>query len=285
MRTIAVLVAVLAAAAVTLRASSHARAAAGVPRLGDEEAAACVNELEVVLRRVALFEKEGLSDGEIARRNEPQLDALDGCRERFAAQRRRALDQERDLAEARRRAGPGATQQERDAALREVRLERLASRPASQLTPEERAELAAGMKGEQRARHVALDRAHARDPAFVRIVHSALTCFHGDRKVQLEEQIASEEALVKLGTGDRNHLYLLRSELRQSEDVLARTREASAGRWLEPCSSQTVALVAHCMGVQIQRKVVRGEADLERAVAAMAMCDSEEIQQYVRFVQ
>ena len=285
MGRVAILVAVLAAAAVTLRASPAAGAAAGVPRLGDEEAAFCAEELEVVLRRAALFEKEGLSDAEIARRNETHLEALDACRERFAAQRRRTFEHERDLEEVRRRVGPGATQQEREAAFREIRLERLSRKPSSQLTPEEKAELAAGAKDELRATHVALDRAHARDPAFLRIVHSALTCYHGDRKAQLQEQIASEEALLKLGTGDRTHLYALRSDLTRSEEVLARAREATGGGWLEPCSTRTVALVAHCMGVQIQRKVVRNEADLERVVAAMAMCDSEEIQQYVRFVQ
>ncbi len=79
--------------------------------------------------------------------------------------------------------------------------------------------------------------------------------------------------MLKLGTGDRQQLYALRSDLRRSEEVLARTREASAGRLLERCATPTVALVAHCVGVRLQGK------------PAEAMCESEEVQQYVRFAR
>ena len=134
-------------------------------------------------------------------------------------------------------------------------------------------EIAAGESEEMKATHKAMYVAHANEPSFMRVSHSALACYHGDRKAELQEQIGSEEALMKLGTGDRRRFYALRSELRQSEEVLARTREAAAGRPLERCSSPTVALVAHCMGVRFQGK------------PAEAMCESEEIQQYVRFVK
>lgn len=272
MRWIAVLAAPLAAAAVTLGAAP-ARAAPGVPSLTDEEASFCAEELDLVERRQELFQGQGLAAAEIARRNEPQLRALGECRDRYRGQQRAALEQKQDLEELRRRAGPDATEKEREQAWREIRRERLASKPPSQLTPEEKAELASGMQEELDTTHAALDQAHAADPAFMRMVHSGLACYHGDRKAELQEQLASEEAHMKLGTGDRRRFYALRSELRQTEDVLARTREASAGRPLERCASPTVALLAHCMGVRFQGK------------PAEAMCESEEIQQYVRFVK
>lgn len=262
----------LAIALVTLGAP-RAAGAAGVPALSDEEAAFCASELEVVERRQALFEGQGLPASEILRRNTSHLRALEGCRERYRAEQRRAVEQKQDLEELKRRVGPDATEKEREQAWREIRRERLSSKPRSQLTPEERDELAAGTQDELAATHAALDEAHARDPAFMRTVHSALSCYHSDRKAELEQQIASEQALVKLGTGDKQRLYALRSELRQSEDVLERTREASAGRTLERCTSPSIAVIAHCMGIRFERR--RPEA----------MCDSEEIQQYVRFVK
>ncbi len=273
MRSVAVLVPVLAATAVTVGVCPPARAATGVPRLSDEEAAFCAEELELVERRAAIFEGQGLSASESAQRNEAPLRSLAECRDRFRARQRSAREQQEDVEEVKRRVGPDATEKEREQAFREIRRERLASKPSSQLTPAERAELAAGMQDEMKATHAALDGAHARDPAFMRVVHSALSCYHGDRKAELETQIASEEALLKLGTGDRQQLYALRSDLRQSEEVLARTREVTAGRPLERCSTPSIALITHCMGVRFQGKPPE------------AMCESEEIQQYVRFVK
>jgi hypothetical protein len=238
-----------------------------------EEEAFCAEELEMVERREDLFQKQGLPPSEIARRNDMQLKTLAECRERYRAQQRRAREQKEDVAEVERRAGPNATEKERDRVFKEIRRERLASRPTSQLTAEERAELAAGMQDELATTHAALDTAHSRDPAFMRIVHSAVSCYHGDRKEELEDQISSEQALLKLGNGDKNRLYALRSELRQNEEVLARSREANAGRPLERCSSPSVALVAHCLGVRLQ------------AGRTEAMCESEEVQQYIRFVK
>jgi hypothetical protein len=272
MRRIAVLVPALAASALALGVSP-ARATPGVPKLSEDEATFCADELEVVLRRASLFEAQGLTAAEVDRRNELQIRTLDECRERYRAKRRGAIEQKRDLEEVQRRTGPNATEKEREQVWKEIRRERLASKPASQLTKEERAELAAGMQDEMSATHAALDGAHARDPAFMRIVHSALSCYHGDRKEELETQIASEEALLKLGTGDRQNLYALQSDLRRSQEVLARNREATAGRMLERCGTPTVALVTHCMGVRLQGK------------PAEAMCESEEVQQYVRFVR
>ncbi len=273
MRRIAVLVPALAASAVTLGLPPAARGAAGVPRLSEDEAAFCADDLEVVLRRASLFEAEGLSEPEIARRNEEPLRMLDECRANFRARQRSTREQRQDLDEVRRRVGPNATEKEREQALREIRRERLASKPASQLTREERAELAAGTQEEMKATHAALDGAHARDPAFMRIVHSALSCYHGERKEELETEISSEETLLKLGTGDRQRLYALRSDLTRSQEVLARTREASAGRPLERCSTPTIAIVTHCMGVRLQGK------------PAEPICEPEDVQQYVRFVR
>jgi hypothetical protein len=269
MRRIAVLVPAFAAAAITLGAFP----ARALPKLTDEEAAFCAEELDVLERREGLFEGQGLSASEIARRNESQTRAVNECRDRHRAQQRRAQEQQQDLDELKRRAGPDATEREREAAWREIRRERLASKPTSQLTPEEKAELAAGMQDEMATTHAALDNAHAQDPAFMRMVHSALSCYHTDRKAELEDQISSEEAMLKLGSGDRQRLYALRSELHQSEEVLSRTREATGGRGLERCTSPTVALISHCMGLRFQGR------------RQDAMCESEEIQQYVRFVK
>lgn len=249
--------------------------AAEVPQLPDEEAEYCADELDVVERRQRLFEAQGLSATEIDRRNGPQQRALEDCRERYRVQQRSAREQKDDLEEVLRRAGPDATEKERERAFREIRRERLASKRTSQLTPEEKAELAAGMQDELEATHAALDNAHARDPEFMRMVHSALACYHADRKAALEDQLSSEQSLLKLGTGDRQRLYALRSELRQSEEVLARTREATGGRpgALERCGNPSVAILTHCMGIRFEGK------------RAEPVCESEEIQQYVRLVK
>ncbi len=272
MRWIAVLVPVTLAVAGAPRA---ARPASTEPQLSDEEKAFCEAELDVVDRRKRLFEAQKLSAAEIARKNEPQVGALVECRDRFRAQQRRADEEKQDLEEAARRAGPNATEKERERAWREVRRERLASKSRSSLTAEERAELAAGTPEEISATHSALDTAHAQDSAFMRTVHSALACYHSDRKAELERQISSEQALVKLGSGDRQRLYALRSELRQSEEVLERSREEArrfpAG--LERCTTPAVAVLAHCLAIGFQDK---------RTEPA---CESEEIQQYVRFVK
>lgn len=270
MRRIAVLV---AAAAAVSAGASRAWAATGAPELSPEEEAFCTEELEVLERREDLFTKQGLSATEIQRRNDLQLRTLAECRDRFRAQQRRAGEQKDDLEEVARRAGPDSTEKERDRAWKEIRRERLSSKPSSLLTKEEKAELADGMQDELATTHAALDGAHSRDATFMRVVHSAVACYHGDRKAELQDQIASEEALLKLGNGERKRLYGLKSELRLNEDVLARSREANAGRALERCSQPTVAVVAHCLGVRLQS----GRAE--------AMCESEEIQQYIRFVR
>jgi hypothetical protein len=272
MRRVAVLLPLLLA---TVAAPQRAGAAAPDAQLSEDEQAFCESELEVVERRRRIFQGQGLPAAEIARRNGAQLAALAECRERLRGQQRRALEEKQDLGEAARRAGPDATEREREQAWREIRRERLASRSPSALTSEERAELAAGMQEEVAATHAALDSAHARDPAFMRVVHSALACYHGDRKDELDGQIASEQAHVKLGTGDRQKLYALRSELRQSEEVLSRSREAArryAGG-LERCSTERIAIISHCLAIQFHGR--RGDP----------ACESEEIQQYVRFVK
>ena len=261
--------------AVLLPAPGARRAAAAEPQLSDDEQQFCESELDMVERRRRVFESQGLSPAEVARKNEEALATLAECRQRFRAQSKRALEQQQDLEEAARRAGPNATEREREAAWREIRRERLAAKSPSSLTPEEKAELAAGMDEEVAATHAALDNAHARDPSFMRVVHSALACYHGDRRDDLRAQISTEEALVKVGTGDKQKLYALKSELRQSEDVLERSAEAARGYagGLERCGSPTVGVVSHCLAIRFQGR---------RAEPA---CESEEIQQYVRFVK
>jgi hypothetical protein len=252
-----------------------ATAAGAAAPLSPDEQAFCEREIGVVERRARIFQAQGLPPREAARKNEAEVRALEECRVRFRDQQRRAREQKEDLEEVARRTGPNATEKEREQAWREIRRERLASKSPAQLDSDERAELAAGAQEELATTHAALDTAHARDPAFMRAVHSALACYHRDRKSELEDQIASEEALVKLGTGDRQKLYRLRSALHRSDEVLARAREAARGLpgGLERCANPTVAVIAHCLGIRFQGSM------------AEPACEAEEIQQYVRFVK
>jgi hypothetical protein len=105
----------------------------------------------------------------------------------------------------------------------------------------------------------------------MRIVHSAIACHHTERRGELKEAITSEENLVKLGTGDRLRLYSLKSELRTSEDVLARNAEEARAlpSGLERCTAPAVAAVTHCLAISKPEPA----------------CESEEIQQYLRFVR
>lgn len=247
-------------------------AAAAAP---PDEQAYCASEREVLEHRAELFEAEKLPPAEIARRNEAPLRALRECRERYQAEVRRAREQQEDLAEAARRAGPDATELERERAWREVRHERLASKSPSALTAAEKAELASGTGDELAETHRALDAAHQKDPRFMRTLHSAIACSYGDRRATVQDAISSEERMLALGTGDRRKLYGLRSELRQVEEVLARNAEATRALpdGLEPCGNRTVAVVAHCLGARFS------------GARAEPGCDSEEVQQYVRFVK
>ncbi len=265
----------LSLALLALAPARHAAAAQAGARLSEEEQAFCESEIALIERRTKVFLGQGLSRREADGRNEAHRRALDECRGRLRAEQRRVREEKQDMEEVARRVRPDATEAEREQAWREIRRERLASRAPSSLTPEERAELAAGMEQELAATHAALDGAHARDPAFMRTVHSALACYHRERKEDLEAQIASEQALLDAGNGDRQQLYALRSSLRQSRDVLARSREAARGYagGLERCATPSIAVVAHCLAVRFQGR---------RAEPA---CESEEIQQYVRFVR
>ncbi|WP_242394217.1 hypothetical protein [Anaeromyxobacter oryzisoli] len=240
-----------------------------------EEKAFCADELGVVERRARLFQAQGLSAAEIDRRNEGVQQNVAECRQRFGAEQRRAAEKQADLAELERRVGPDATELERQRAWRQLRRERLAVKPASALTADERAELQAGTQEELAATHRTLDTTHARDPRFMRQVHSALACYHGERRAALELEIAHEESLAKVGGGDRTRLYVLRSDLRQSDEVLARSREAARELpdGLARCSEPQTAVLAHCLGIRAEGK------------KAEPACESEELQQYLRFVR
>ncbi len=266
----AVALALLALAAPASKKAAAPAKSASAP-LSEDERAFCASELEVLARRKRLFESQGLSAAEIARKNEGAARELADCRSRFKEQQRSDAERKADQEEAARRSGPNATPLERDRAWRAVRRERLASKNPSTLTPEEKAELEEGMQEEMKATHQALDAAHQRDPAFLRVLHSAIACYQGERRTSLQEAIASEENLVKLGSGDRQRVYALKSELRATEEVLARNADAarSIPNGLDRCTTPSVAVVAHCLG-------------LERAEPA---CESEEVQQYVRFVK
>jgi hypothetical protein len=243
--------------------------------LSDLQREACASELEVLDRRTRLFRGQGLGAPEIARRNEPSQQALEECLAGYRA--RRAAEQEKlaDMMELDRRVGPDASDAARSEAWAQIRRERLAGKPRSQLTPEEKAELSAGSGAEVAETHATLDTVHARDPAFMRMVHSALACYHGVRRDRLRDRLSAEQARVKRGTGDRQAIYALQSQLRQSDEVLARSREASR-RWkggLLRCTEEQVAVLTRCLTVQFDER------------PAEPACESEVIQQYVRFVK
>lgn len=245
------------------------------PPVSAEERAACSAERTVLERRRKVFEAEGLPPAEIARRNEPQVRALQECRERFRAEARRALERRQDLEEAARRAGPLATELERESMRREVRRERLASKPPSSLTAEERAELAADAGADAAELRRAVDEAHRRDPAFMRIVRGAIACYHGERRAELQEAIGSEERMLALESGDRQVLYRLRNDLRRTDEILAANRDAAGGLpgGLEGCEDPAVAAVSRCLRA--------GASDDPAPVA----CAPEELQQYLRLAR
>jgi hypothetical protein len=243
--------------------------------LSDEERTACDAELDVLEKRTKLFAAQGLPAAEVARRNEAAQAALDECVNTFRAKRGAEKERLADLNELERRVGPNASDAVRADVWAQIRRERLAAKPPSELTAEEQAELNAGAKQELAETHATLDTTHARDPGFMRMVHSALACYHGVRRDRLKESLAHEESLVKLGQGDRNKLYALKSDLRQSDDVLSRAREAAKGykEGLGKCTEEQVAILAHCLAIHF---------DAQRNEPA---CESEEIQQYIRFIR
>jgi hypothetical protein len=265
----------LLALVVSLVAALPPAAPASPAPLTDLQREACSSELEVLDRRTRLFRGQGLVTAEIARRNELSQAALDECLAAFKL--RRAADQERlaDLEELERRVGSDATEAARAEAWAQLRRERLASKPRSRLTADEKAELNAGSTAEVAETHATLDTVHARDPAFMRMVHSALACYHGVRRDRLRDQLAAEQARLMKGADDRQKVYALQSDLRQSDEVLTRSRVA-AREWkggLLRCTQEQVAVLTRCLSVQFDER------------PAEPACESAVIQQYVRFVK
>ncbi len=271
MRGAVLAVLILAGFAPPARAADQRAAVA----MGDDETAFCADELEVIERRRKIFEAQALSAADIARRNELPEQDLAACRRRFKDERRRAAERKADEAELERRVGPNATQLERQRVWRELRRDRLVVKPASALTREEKAELAESLGDEEAETHATLDLVHSRDPVFMRQVHSALACYHGDRREGLLAAIDEESAHVRLGSGDRQKLYLLRSDLKQSEEVLSRSSEAASGYagGLIRCADTRTAILARCLAIRFESKPHE------------PACDSEDIQQYIRFIK
>jgi hypothetical protein len=243
--------------------------------LSTEEREGCDAELDVLEKRVKLFEGQGLARAEVQKRNEGAQAALDECLRTFRLSRSAQKAREADLAELERRAGPNASDEARSEIWTQLRLERLSAKPSSELTEEEREELRAGSKADLAETHATLDTVHARDPVFMRMVHSALACYHGVRRDRIKDDLRHEETLLKLGKGERQKVYSLKSELRQSDDVLARSREAAKGyrEGLGRCTEEKVAILAHCLAIRFEGQ------QQEPA------CESEEIQQYLRFIK
>jgi len=271
------LTAALAAASPAAAADAPARkgASAAPAALGAEEREACTAELDVLEKRLKLFEGQGLGKAEIQRRNEPQQAALDECVRTYRLNRNAQKAREADLAELDRRAGPNASDEVRSQVWTQLRLERLSAKPTSELTAEEREELKAGSSADLAETQATLDKVHAKDPAFMRVVHSSLACYHGVRRDRIKDDIRHEDALLKLGQGDRQKAYALKSELRTSDEVLARSREAAKGYpgGLARCTDEKVAILAHCLAIRFDGKLPE------------PACESEEIQQYIRFIK
>lgn len=243
--------------------------------LSAEEREACAAELDVLEKRNRLFEGQGLSAAEVQQRNAPARTALDECVRGYRLGRAAQKARDADLAELDRRAGPDASDQVRSEIWTQIRLERLSRKPPSELTAEEREELRAGSTAELAETHATLDTVHARDPVFMRMVHSSLACYHGVRRDRIKDDLRHEETLLKLGQGDRQKAYALKSDLRQSDEVLARSREASKGfkDGLQRCTEEKVAILAHCLAIRFEGQVQE------------PACESEEIQQYLRFIK
>jgi hypothetical protein len=266
------------AASLPLRASA---APAAVPAsakarpLTDLEKEACAGELEVLETRVKLFQGQGASAAEIARKNELPQRTLDECLAAFRRQRDAELEKLADMNELDRRVGPDAPDAVRAETWTQIRRERLAGKPRSQLTTEEKAELNAGSKAEEAETHATLDTVHARDPVFMRMVHSALACYHGVRRDKLKDRLAAEQSALKQGGGDRQKVYALQSQLKLSDEVLARSREASKEYpgGLRRCTEEQVAVLTRCLAVQFEDRPPE------------PACDSGEIQQYIRFIK
>jgi hypothetical protein len=269
------------AAALTLFASLPAPpAAAAEPRraakpLSADEQQACASDLEVMEKRTKLFVAQGLPDAEIARRNGTAQAALDECLRVHRLEVVAARERAEDVAELERRTKPTTSDEDRSELWNQIRRERLSSKAESKLTAEERAELAAGSRAELAETHATLDTVHGRDPAFMRVVHSALACYHGVRRDRLRDDLRREESLLKIGQGDRQRVYAIKSDLRTSEEVLTRSKEAAKGfrDGLGRCTEEQVAVMAHCLAIRFE------EGRSEPA------CEAEEIQQYVRLVK
>ena len=240
-----------------------------------EENAYCADDLRMVENRRKLFAAQGLSAAEISQKNAQAEQAVAECRRKFKREKQSELDYAADEKEAIERAGPNATAEERMKAWKEVRRERLASKSPADLSPEERAELAAGEGEEMKATHKAMDLAHANDPAFMRYAHSALACYHGARQRRLEGQIQEEENLLKLGTGDRQRYYALVSDKKTSDTVLQQVH-ASAARYaggLMRCEDRQIAVLTPCLEIRLEGRT------------RQPSCEAEEIQQSLRLVK
>ena len=274
MSRIASLVCMSIGAAVALAPPASAAADAAAARLAEENAY-CADDLRMVENRRKLFAAQGLPECVIKQRNAQAEEAVTECRRKFRREKQSELDFAADEQEAIARAGPKATAEERMKAWKEVRRERLASKSPSELTPEERTELAAGEGEEMKATHKAMDLAHANDPEFMRYSHSALACYQGARKRRLEGQISEEESLLKLGTGDRQRHYTLLSE-KKTTDAVLRQVAAAAARYpggLFRCEDRQIAVLAHCLAIRLD------------GLKRQPSCDAEEIQQYLRLVK
>lgn len=272
MSRITSVVSTFALALVALAAPGAGRAAEDPARQAEENAY-CADDLRMVENRRKLFAAQGLSPGEISAKNAQAEQAVAECRRRFRREKQAEIDFAADEAEALLRAGPKATPEQKIKAWKEVRRERLAAKSPSELTPEERSELAAGEGEEMKATHRAMDVAHANDPAFMRISHSALSCYHTQRKQRLDGQIAEEENLLKLGTGDRQRFYTLVSDRKTSEGVLQQIGAVTYAGGLMRCEDRKIAVLAHCLAIRLE------------GGKRQPSCEAEEIQQYLRLVK
>lgn len=209
------------------------------------EARFCEREITALKQRARIFREQGLPPAEVRRQNAPYEKYLAECRKRFRQEQRWQAEEERTLREIADRTPPGATQLQRAAVEREVRLRRARQRKGEELSPAER-KLLAEAEAADAARREA-DGA-ARDPALLRRLLSAERCAYAAIGERARAGIAEEERLAGLGSADRTRSYYLQGEARRSEEVLARNApELEKVGGPLPCADEQVAPVALCV--------------------------------------
>ncbi len=89
----------------------------------------------------------------------------------------------------------------------------------------------------------------------MRTVYGALAAYHTDRKAELENEISSEQAMVKLGSGDRT--APLRATRRSPAEREGPRAQPGGGERFQggarALHDPSVAALSHCLAIPFQR--------------------------------